>query len=243
MVSDTVDSASSLLLLLLAYTLIGLCTSSYQKSRTSGRYQADLLQGLVTAGLLLALGALWLQALAAGLVVALSFAGLRFCLATFANFVTLLLRLCLEKGLQLLIVIAVWLSVEDCWGMVPVWLKTWLTSDTLLLLLVYLLVFKPASVLIGCVLKPWQEKLGDEDNTLINGGAVIGYLERSLTLTFVLVGQWQIVGFLLTAKSILRFNELKGSNHQQRSEYVLLGTLLSFSISVALGLLVQLLLR
>ena len=59
-------------------------------------------------------------------------------------------------------------------------------------------------------------------------------------MTFVLLDQWQAIGFLLTAKSILRFNELKGRNNRQRSEYVLLGTLLSFSLSIALGLAVAL---
>jgi hypothetical protein len=55
------------------------------------------------------------------------------------------------------------------------------------------------------------------------------------------LNQWEAVGFLLTAKSILRFNELKGSDHQQRSEYVLLGTLLSFAASVGIGLAARLL--
>ncbi|ELS26059.1 hypothetical protein ppKF707_2295 [Metapseudomonas furukawaii] len=57
-----------------------------------------------------------------------------------------------------------------------------------------------------------------------------------MILTFVLLQQWEAVGFLLTAKSILRFNEVKGANHHARSEYILLGTLLSFSISIGAGL-------
>lgn len=101
------------------------------------------------------------------------------------------------------------------------------------------MVFKPASALIGALLKPWQERIGTDDS-LVNGGAFVGYLERGLIVTFVLLDQWQAIGFLLTAKSILRFNELKGRNNRQRSEYVLLGTLLSFSLSIALGLAVAL---
>ncbi|EXF44568.1 hypothetical protein BAY1663_03037 [Pseudomonas sp. BAY1663] len=91
------------------------------------------------------------------------------------------------------------------------------------------------------MLRPWQERIGTDDS-LVNGGASVGYLERGLILTLVLLGQWQAIGFLLTAKSILRFNELKGRNNRQRSEYVLLGTLLSFTLSIAVGLAIRLML-
>jgi len=49
------------------------------------------------------------------------------------------------------------------------------------------------------------------------------------------MGQYEAVGLIIAAKSILRF---KGTQH---SEYVLVGTLLSFGIAVFTGILLNLL--
>lgn len=147
----------------------------------------------------------------------------------------------LEQGMQWLLLVAIWLTSEGMWTQLPGYLAELVTTRNLLILLAYLLVLIPASTLIGALMKPWQEKL-DQDDSLVNGGAFVGYLERGLILTFVLLGRWEAIGFLLTAKSILRFSELKGRHQQPRSEYVLLGTLLSFSLSIGVGLAVRLIL-
>ncbi len=57
-------------------------------------------------------------------------------------------------------------------------------------------------------------------------GRTIGVLERALIYLMVLVGQPAAIGFLIAAKSILRFNT--ASRDQQASEYVIIGTLASF---------------
>ena len=67
---------------------------------------------------------------------------------------------------------------------------------------------------------------------LLNGGKVIGQLERSLIFLFIFIGQPAGIGFLVAAKSILRLEEAK---KQKLAEYVLIGTLLSFSLAVALA--------
>lgn len=61
-------------------------------------------------------------------------------------------------------------------------------------------------------------------------------MERWLTIIFVVLGQYEAIGFLLAAKSILRFSETNKGD--EKSEYVLTGTLLSLTIAVGLGLLV-----
>ncbi|WP_313026210.1 DUF3307 domain-containing protein [Pseudomonas lopnurensis] len=147
----------------------------------------------------------------------------------------------LEQLAALLTLVALWLTREGLWQAVPAYLGAQADTRNLLILLGYLLVLAPASGLIGAMLRPWQERIGSDDS-LVNGGAFVGYLERGLILTLVLLAQWQAIGFLLTAKSILRFNELKGRNNRQRSEYVLLGTLLSFTLSIAVGLAIRLML-
>ncbi len=61
---------------------------------------------------------------------------------------------------------------------------------------------------------------------LRNGGRQIGMLERGLIFFFVLAGQPLAVGFLIAAKSILRFGT--ASRDQTSAEYVIIGTLASF---------------
>jgi hypothetical protein len=71
---------------------------------------------------------------------------------------------------------------------------------------------------------------------LASAGKWIGICERILILTFVLLQQYTAIGFLMTAKSILRFSE-KESNTQLKTEYILVGTLVSFTTSAIIGIL------
>jgi len=71
-----------------------------------------------------------------------------------------------------------------------------------------------------------------EIDGLKNGGKMIGQLERALIFLFVFINQPGAIGFLVAAKSILRFQEAKEQKH---AEYVLIGTLLSFSLAIALS--------
>ena len=77
---------------------------------------------------------------------------------------------------------------------------------------------------------------------LASAGKWIGICERVLILTFVLMHQYTAIGFLMTAKSILRFSE-KESNTQLKTEYVLVGTLVSFSSAAILGVITSYLLK
>jgi hypothetical protein len=61
---------------------------------------------------------------------------------------------------------------------------------------------------------------------LQDGGRTIGLLERGLIFTLVLVNQPAAIGFLIAAKSILRFETT--SKEQKAGEYVIIGTLASF---------------
>ncbi len=69
---------------------------------------------------------------------------------------------------------------------------------------------------------------------LKGGGKLIGQLERALIFLLVLIGQPAGIGFLVAAKSVLRFKE---SEEQKLAEYVLIGTLLSFGLAIALSIL------
>lgn len=109
-----------------------------------------------------------------------------------------------------------------------------------------LLCLKPANLLVKYVLEKYvlikpmyekneisaQEELQEE---AVKVGALIGSLERSLFLIFVVMGQYGAVGFILAAKSIIRYRE--GST--SKTEYVLAGTLLSLGIAVVCGIAVR----
>mgnify|MGYP002624413709 FL=1 len=68
---------------------------------------------------------------------------------------------------------------------------------------------------------------------LANGGALIGVLERGLIFLFIFAGQPMGIGFLVAAKSVLRFEATAGD--QRASEYVIIGTLASFGWAMAVA--------
>lgn len=108
----------------------------------------------------------------------------------------------------------------------------------------YLTVTFPLSYLLANATKRWRleaEEGGMRSATsLSEAGKWIGIFERILVFTFVITSHFEGIGFLITAKSILRFGDIKGENARKEAEYVLIGTLMSFSCSILIGLLVWL---
>lgn len=75
---------------------------------------------------------------------------------------------------------------------------------------------------------------------LRDGGRQIGLLERGLIYLMLLAGQPIGVGFLIAAKSVLRFGT--AMRDQRLAEYVIIGTLASFGWAIATALATQALL-
>ena len=75
---------------------------------------------------------------------------------------------------------------------------------------------------------------------LKNGGLYIGCLERALVMLLILIGQPAGVGFLITAKSILRFGDVKDPSQRQMTEYIIIGTFMSFGWGLLIAVLTQL---
>lgn len=109
-----------------------------------------------------------------------------------------------------------------------------LDTKILSCIIAYLIVLKPTSILIGKFTQRWQNILSDSKG-LHDAGMWIGYAERVLALTFMLLGTYEALGFLIAAKSLLRFQE----TDTKRTEYVLIGTLLSFGVAVLLGVIIN----
>lgn len=101
------------------------------------------------------------------------------------------------------------------------------------------LLTKPTSIIIKNIISIWTPENKIKDNSLQNAGNYIGILERLFVFCFILTGHFEAIGFLLAAKSIFRFGDLKEAKDRKLTEYVLIGTLLSFGIALIIGLLVQ----
>lgn len=110
----------------------------------------------------------------------------------------------------------------------------WLLATALLFLT------KPTSIIIKNIISIWTpENQNGSDTSLANAGNYIGILERLFIFCFIITGHFEAIGFLLAAKSIFRFGDLKEAKDRKLTEYVLIGTLLSFGIALLTGLLIH----
>jgi hypothetical protein len=105
----------------------------------------------------------------------------------------------------------------------------------------YLIVLTPVGFLIDKITAGWQEdleKLPSNLQGLTKAGTWIGYLERIIILTFLIVGQFSAIGFLIAAKSIFRFSGKSDNdnNIRKHAEYIIIGTFMSFLFAVLVGM-------
>ncbi|MFP3982116.1 MAG: DUF3307 domain-containing protein [Desulfurivibrionaceae bacterium] len=70
---------------------------------------------------------------------------------------------------------------------------------------------------------------------LQQGGKIIGRLERALIFLFILIETPESLGFLIAAKTIFRFGELKETSQRMETEYIMIGTLWSFVYGIAVA--------
>jgi hypothetical protein len=84
----------------------------------------------------------------------------------------------------------------------------------LMIILAFIFVIWPAGYLIAKITKPWQQQI-EGNKGLKDAGRWIGMIERILILTFVLINQFTGIGFLIAAKSILRFSDIKNTNDRK----------------------------
>ncbi|MBP1222774.1 DUF3307 domain-containing protein [Flavobacterium sp. 1355] len=117
----------------------------------------------------------------------------------------------------------------------------WIDNRFWILITGFLFITKPISILIKTIISVWnpENSNNDSDNSLANAGNYIGILERLFVFCFILTGHFEAIGFLLAAKSIFRFGDLKEAKDRKLTEYVLIGTLISFGSAIITGLIVQ----
>lgn len=109
-----------------------------------------------------------------------------------------------------------------------------------LLLMGYGIIIWPLSMMLGLATQKWRVQIQAQsalnENSLAEAGRWIGIFERVMVFTFIMTNHFEGIGLLITAKSILRFNDIKGPAQRKETEYVLIGTLMSFCISIIIGL-------
>jgi hypothetical protein len=187
-----------------------------------------------------------------------------------------LARLLLDQGAHLLTLVVA-LSVAARLGPEPLWLEPWsrlhelvgLGDDArwiprgLVLVSAYVLAVTGGSVTVRALLEPYAPALpSDEELSL---GRVIGYLERLILVTLLLLGQYAAMAVIVAAKSLIRIPSVgapaegapaeaglsegddrgtgrrgnrraRGRGERITTEYFLIGTLGSIAVAIAIGL-------
>jgi hypothetical protein len=153
----------------------------------------------------------------------------------------------LDQFMHLLCLVLVWLWIANIdMKAIHAWVQAVVTYKILIISIAYVLCARPVSIFISIVLKQFTPTLMNEasntfetDTSLASAGKTIGYLERWLVLSFLLLNQFSGIGFLLAAKSVFRFGDLSKSKDMKLTEYVMLGTLTSISSALAIGFIAQ----
>lgn len=141
-----------------------------------------------------------------------------------------------------LVLVTLWvpdLWAQGLWGAVPEdggWMASLWPGDgaTPLLPAVFatltglILTTRAGGFGIGLYMEPWAAA---SPAGLPGGGRAIGNLERGLIFLLVMAGMPEGIGFLIAAKSVLRFGSV--GDDRAVSEYVIIGTLASFGWAIA----------
>ena len=145
-----------------------------------------------------------------------------------------------DQSVHILVIVLLWWWLYADSTQACVWLANVVSSKQLwAVILAYLSITKPASVLISKFIRNWTPSNNMQGQGMPRAGEWIGYIERVLILTFVITGNIEAVGFLLAAKSVFRFGDLNKAKEIKITEYVLLGTLASFTIALIFAFLLK----
>lgn len=103
--------------------------------------------------------------------------------------------------------------------------ETFMINDSLKFLSFLILITFGGSYFTATVCKAFEPNEKKSDVSLDKAGRYIGILERLIVSVSILIGRFEIIGFLIAAKSIIRHPE-KGN--KEFAEYFLIGTFTSF---------------
>lgn len=113
-----------------------------------------------------------------------------------------------------------------------------LSVQSLLYTLAFVLTVFVSPIMLRIFFSRWTAEVDfahKPKTSLVDAGMLIGIMERLLIVLFIQVGFLSGIGFLLAAKSIFRFGDLTNAKDTKFTEYILVGTLASFVVGVAIG--------
>jgi len=154
----------------------------------------------------------------------------------------------IDQLLHIIVLVITWLTFYRPTDWIGLHLNQLLNNyNAWVILSAYMFIIFPMSYLLGYATQRWRADIESSSErsatSLSEAGKWIGIFERILVLTFVIYNHFEGIGFLIAAKSILRFNDIKGEHMRKEAEYVLIGTLMSFSLSIITGIFVILLIK
>lgn len=139
------------------------------------------------------------------------------------------------------VVVLLWLYLTGKWGLLYTVLQQLAQDYTIMLVLLgYVFVIWPSAIIIRLAIKALlpNRLLPPTNSNIIatvtddaeKAGRYIGIFERCMMLSLVLLNQYGAIGFLIASKALIRMNSKK------QTEYVLLGSLLSYALAIGTGL-------
>ena len=141
----------------------------------------------------------------------------------------------LDQGMHLLVIAGV---VYTKHPYQLAWDKIY-TAESLLLILAILILSFGSAIVMQTIMSRWVLEEDKSEDSLVNAGKYIGILERLFVFSFILLNQWSAIGLLIAAKSVFRFGDLSRAKDRKLTEYILIGTLMSFGLAISIGLIYQ----
>ncbi|MCR6720297.1 MAG: DUF3307 domain-containing protein [Chitinophagaceae bacterium] len=143
----------------------------------------------------------------------------------------------IDQALHLLVIFACWwFSFYNLEILKQGWSHFAGDKDLIIKITAFVFLSFPCSYLVGQLTKKWSYAM-DKTGALNDAGKWIGIIERMIILVLVLESQYEAIGLIIAAKGIIRFNETNRT--ERKTEYLLIGTLISFTIAIVTGLIVR----
>lgn len=139
-----------------------------------------------------------------------------------------------DQLFHFIVIFAVW-----AWVSTEVWTDFSISIPVLAAATSFIFLTRPTAFILSQALSHWNQDItedGETEKSLPKAGWYIGMLERILIFSFILIGQWGAIGFLMAAKSIFRFGDLTRAKDRKLTEYILIGTFLSFGVAILTGM-------
>ncbi len=140
----------------------------------------------------------------------------------------------IDQLLHFIVIIGVWAYFSEILPIIT------FSPASLAAITVVVFLTRPASFFVSEAMSHWNEIISEDsknEKSLPRAGSYIGILERVLVFGFILIGQWAAIGFLIAAKSIFRIGDLTRARDRKLTEYILIGTFMSFGTAILSGML------